>query len=257
MIRFSIITAVFNGAGTVASALDSACAQRDVSLEHIVIDGGSTDGTIDVLRAREDQLARLVVERDRGIYDALNKGFALATGDVVGLLHADDVYAHERVLATVAQAFHDPTVDAVYGDLQYINHETPPQVVREWVSGAFDRGKLKWGWMPPHPTLFLRRSVMQRLGPFDLAYRIAADYEHMLRLLTNPTAKIAYLPEVLVRMRVGGVSNRSIRNMVQKSREDYRAMRAHDVGGVVTMAAKNLSKLPQFFGSHSSKVQVD
>ena len=237
-----------NGRDTIADAVASVRAQDGVSLEHIILDGGSTDGTREWLQAHADHRTRLVLEPDAGIYDALNKGFALAAGEVVGLLHADDLYADERVLARVAAAFADPAVDALYGDLQYVRRANPTRVVRQWTSGPFTRSRLRFGWMPPHPTLFLRRRVLAQLGPFDLSYRIAADYEFMLRLLKNPGYRIVYLPEVLVKMRVGGLSNRSLANLRQKSREDYRAMRAHGVGGLGALAAKNLRKLPQFFG---------
>lgn len=244
----SIITAVFNGADTIAEALDSVASQQDVTVEHVVLDGGSTDGTSDLLRARAAQLGQLVIERDRGIYDALNKGFARATGEVVGLLHADDLFAHERVLAGVAAVFADPAVEAVYGDLQYVRREDPTKVVRHWKSGAFTRRQLALGWMPPHPTLFLRRSALERVGPFDLSYRIAGDYDFILRLFKDPGLRVTYLPEVLVKMRVGGVSNRSLANLWRKSSEDLRAMRTHRVGGLVTLTAKNLRKIPQFLG---------
>jgi glycosyltransferase involved in cell wall biosynthesis len=243
---FSVITAVFNGMGTIAEAVASVRGQQGVSLEHIILDGGSTDGTGTWLRGHQDHRTRLVIEADAGIYDALNKGFARASGEVVGLLHADDLFAHEQVLARIAQAFTDPALDAVYGDLQYVHREDPSRIVRQWQSGAFTPARLKFGWMPPHPTLFVRRAVMARLGPYDLSYRIAADYEFMLRLLTDPGYRIAYLPEVLVKMRVGGISNRSLKNLLQKSREDLRAMRAHRVGGLITLAVKNLRKIPQF-----------
>jgi glycosyltransferase len=243
----SIVTAVYNGVDTIAEALDSVQAQRGVAVEHVVLDGGSTDGTSELLRARAPQFGQLVIERDRGIYDALNKGFARAQGDVLGVLHADDLFAHERVLARVAAAFADPGVEAVYGDLQYVRREDPTRVVRHWQSGAFTPAQLRLGWMPPHPTLFLRRSALERAGPFDLSYRIAGDYEFILRLLKDASAGIAYLPEVLVRMRVGGVSNRSLANLWRKSSEDLRALRTHGVGGVATLVAKNLRKLPQFF----------
>jgi glycosyltransferase involved in cell wall biosynthesis len=242
----SIVTAVFNGVETIAEAVASVRAQQGVSLEHVMLDGGSSDGTREWLTAHADYRTRLILEPDAGIYDALNKGFDRATGEVVGLLHADDLFAHERVLAKVAATFSDPEVDAVYGDLQYVRREDPAKVVRQWTSGPFTSGRLKFGWMPPHPTLFLRRSTLERLGPFNLSYRIAADYEFMLRLLKDPGYRIAYLPEVLVKMRVGGVSNRSFRNMMQKSSEDLRAMRIHGVGGLFTLAAKNLRKIPQF-----------
>jgi len=189
----------------------------------------------------------LVSGPDGGTYFGLNKGIAQATGEVVGLLHADDVYADTQVLARVAAAFADPAVQAVYGDLQYVARDDPQRLIRHWQAGAFQPARLRWGWMPPHPTLFLRRALYQRFGLFDTRYRIAADYDLMLRLLTQLSAEeVRYLPRVLVRMRLGGVSNRSVRTVLRKSWEDDRALRTNAVGGLGALAWKNLSKLPQF-----------
>lgn len=244
----SIVTACFNAAATLSDTLASVASQRGVDVEHWVLDGGSSDDTRAILEAQPSTSLRWSSEADRGVYDALNKGFQRTTGEIVGLLHADDVFAGPDVLREVAQAFADPATQAVYGDLQYVRRDAPDRVVRHWVSGEFSRKRLAFGWMPPHPTVFMRRSVWERVGPFDLSYRIAADYEHMLRLLTGPERVVRYLPKVLVRMRLGGLSNRSLRHMWLKSSEDLRAMRAHRVGGLPTLAAKNLRKLPQFLG---------
>jgi glycosyltransferase len=188
---------------------------------------------------------RLVSEPDGGIYHALNKGMALASGDIIGLVHSDDFLAHEEVLARVAAAFADPAIDAVYGDLDYVAADDPTRVVRRWRSGAFDPGKLRRGWMPPHPALFIRRAVFETHGGYDTSYRIAADYEAILRWFGRGGVRAAYIPEVLVKMRLGGASNGSLGRILQKSREDYRALRSSGVGGLGALAFKNLGKLPQ------------
>lgn len=245
-LKVSVVTAVFNRAGTVADALASVKTQTWPTVEHVVIDGGSTDGTLAILRAESGNIASLVSEPDGGLYDALNKGIRLATGDVVGFLHADDLFDAPDALARVAAAFEDPEVGVVYGDLVYVRRENTAQVVRYWRAGPFVPGCLEKGWMPPHPTFYVRRRIYEQWGMFDTRFRIAADYDNMLRILGRGRIKSAYVPQVLVRMRVGGVSNRSLGNLLLKSREDYEAMRSNGIGGVVALVRKNLGKLPQY-----------
>lgn len=248
-VRISLVTATWNCAGTVADCLASVARQSYANREHVLIDGASRDGTLRVLQAHREQLAVLVSEPDRGIYDALNKGIARSSGEVVGFLHADDVFAGSDVLARVAAAFVDPTVSAVYGDLQYVRKDDIGQVVRHWQSSPFSRQQLEWGWMPPHPTLYVRREWYERIGGFDIRYRIAADYFSILRLFSQPDFKAVYLPEVLVKMRLGGASNRSLNAIIRKSSEDWRALRQSRVGalgGIGALIMKNLSKLSQF-----------
>jgi glycosyltransferase len=245
--KLSIVTATYNAAHTVGDSLRSVAAQTHRDIEHWVIDGGSRDGTQAVVQAEGRHLAGFVSEPDGGIYDALNKGIRRATGDVLGFLHADDVYAHEQVLARVAAAFEDPAVDAVYGDLTYVDKSDIGRVIRYWKAGAYQRSRFERGWMPPHPTLYVRRAVYERLGIFDTRYRIAADYDNVLRLLYVGSIEVRYIPEVLVCMRVGGASNRSLRNIARKSMEDLRIMRTHGVGGVGALLLKNASKLSQFW----------
>jgi glycosyltransferase len=243
----SLITATRNSIATVAECLDSVALQRGVDLQHIVIDGASGDGTEAILAKQASAFDVLVSEPDSGIYDALNKGIALARGDVIGFLHSDDLFAHEHVLLRVAEAFADPRVDAVYGDLEYVSRDNPQHVVRHWESAPFCPELLRQGWMPPHPTLYVRRSVYEQVGGFDLSYRIAADYDFMLRLFSRPGLQPRYIPEVLVRMRVGGVSNRSLSTIYRKSMEDLRALRKNQIGGISTLLRKNLSKVVQFW----------
>lgn len=247
----SLITASYNSARTLAETFGSVRAQQGLSFEYILIDGGSSDGTVELVEAEagkaESFVSNWVSESDQGIYDALNKGISLAIGEILGFLHADDVLAHSLVLQRVVACFENPMVMACYGDLDYVWRDDPARVVRHWRSGAFDPQRLRWGWMPPHPTLYVRRSWYATHGGFDTRYRIAADYDLMLRLLSGLTARqVVYLPEVLVRMRTGGASNRSLGNILRKSAEDYRALRSNGVGGVGALAWKNLSKLGQF-----------
>jgi glycosyltransferase involved in cell wall biosynthesis len=244
-LQVSVITAVKNRASTLGACLRSVQAQTWGAVEHIVVDGGSTDGTLGILAASRAHVAKLICEPDRGVYDALNKGIGVASGDVIGFLHGDDEFATERSLERVAHAFADPNVEAVYGDLVYVRRDEPSRVVRYWRAGHYTRAQLANGWMPPHPTFYARRSVYARLGGFDTRYKIAADYEHMLRLLWRGAVRAAYVPEVLVRMRTGGASNQFV-NLFLKSREDYNALRENGIGALHALLLKNVTKLPQF-----------
>lgn len=244
--RISVVTAVRNGAETIGAMLESLAGQSLPPFEHVVQDGLSTDATYEILRARGLAQMCVLSERDAGIYDAINRGIVRAHGDVVGLLHCDDRLADAEVLRDVAAAFADPMIDGVYGDLEYVARDDPTRVIRRWRAGVFDPRALERGWMPPHPTLYLRREVFARAGLYDTSYRISGDYDTMLRLLTLGQLRLAYLPRVIVRMRMGGVSNRSMAHILRKSREDYRAIRRHGVGGIGTLLAKNVSKISQF-----------
>ena len=245
--KISVVTAVRNGAVTLPLMLDSLHRQRHGDLEHVVQDGASSDGTVELLRRQGLAGMALVSAADGGIYEAINAGIRRATGEVIGLLHADDVLADGDVLTRVAAALQDPMIDGVYGDLQYVARDDPSRVIRHWRAGAFAPGALARGWMPPHPTLYLRRDVFERAGLYDTSYRISGDYDGMLRFLTFAQVRLAYIPHVMVQMRMGGASNRSFAQMIRKSREDYRAIRRHGVGGVGTLMGKNLSKLPQYW----------
>jgi glycosyltransferase len=244
--KISIITAVFNRVDTIADALLSVDSQSYQNVEHIVQVGGSGDGTLDIIKQFDASFKHLVSEPDTGIYDAINKGISRASGDIVGLMHSDDFFAHDRVLEQIADAFKDPAIDGVYGDLDYVSAINTDKIVRRWRSGIYRRGLLKRGWMQPHPTLYLRREVFDRWGLYDSSMSIAADYEAMLRYLVMGGIRLADIPEVMVKMRVGGDSNRSLSRVVKKSREDYFALRRYGVGGINTLLCKNFSKLKQF-----------
>lgn len=243
--KLSLITVTYNSLPTLKDTVASVVSQCPVDLEYIVIDGASTDGTVEWLKGEQPGITKWLSENDHGIYDAMNKGLKLATGDLVGFIHADDLLAHPNVLRKVVQFFKDEDADLVYGDLEYITKATPSKVVRYWKSGVFKLSKLSWGWMPPHPTVYFKRSLLETVGYFNTSYLISADYDWMLRALITHL-KVAYFPTVMVQMRIGGASNRSIKNIIRKSKEDYRAIKANDVGCFLTLIVKNLRKLEQF-----------
>ena len=248
-LKITVITAVYNGKDTVVSAIESVANQTWPNINHVVIDGCSNDGTVEILRRILNPQSVFISEPDNGIYDALNKGIAHSSGDVIGFLHSDDVFANIDVLAHVAQAFADSSVCAVYGDLQYVRKDDTNQIVRHWHSSSFTPRRLSWGWMPPHPTFYVRRQWYDRIGGFDSRFRISADYLSILQLFSQPDFRAVYLPEVLVKMRLGGVSNKSIKCLLLKSLEDWLALRTTGVGalyGVGALVWKNLSKVGQF-----------
>ena len=217
-LRISIITVCFNSAITIEDTIKSVENQKGADVEHIIIDGLSKDGTIDIIK-RNKSVSKFVSEPDNGIYDAMNKGIVLATGDVIGTLNADDFYANENVLEEVAKVFLDPNVEACYGDLVYVNQKDTEEIVRYWKSRDYVSGLFKSGWMPAHPTFFVRKSVYDRLGGFDLSYKIAADFELLFRFIEQNKIETKYLPKVLVKMRLGGTTNKNLSNILRQNKE--------------------------------------
>jgi len=245
-LKISVITAVYKSEATVGEAIASVAAQTHADLEHVIVEGKSPDGSLAAIERVAHDRMRLISECDDGIYDALNKGIAAATGDVVGFIHSDDFFAHDGALARIAAAFEDPAVEAVFSDLDYVAQADTSRVIRHWSTGPFHPRRLKYGWMPAHPTLYLRRTVYERLGGYDTSFGIAADYDFILRYFAQIDAEAVYIPEVLYKMRLGGVSNRNLAKIRQKMREDYSAIRRNKVGGLGTLVMKNTSKLGQF-----------
>ena len=246
VMKISIVTATYNSQATVEDTLTCIREQRHPDVEHIIVDGGSKDGTLGIVR-RFPHVARVVSGKDRGIYDAMNKGIGLATGDVIGILNSDDIYADDSVLSDVAKAFEDPAVSTFYADLQYVHAEDTSRVQRTWRSGRFKRGKFYYGWMPPHPTFFVRRHIYEKCGNFNTTLRSAADYELMLRVLLKYGARVQYIPEVLVKMRAGGMSNASLKNRFRANKEDAMAWKLNQLKPYFfTMWLKPLRKVLQF-----------
>jgi glycosyltransferase involved in cell wall biosynthesis len=246
--KISIITVAYNSAATILDTLRSVASQTYADIEYIVIDGGSRDDTVALVQRYAASKTILVSEPDKGIYDAMNKGLALATGDVVGFLNSDDILANKEVISKIANEFSDSKIDACYGDLVYVAQDDLSKVVRYWKSRSYEPGLCAKGWMPAHPTFYVRRSVYQRHGGFDLSMKLQADFEMALKLLHTHQIRTKYLPEVLVRMRMGGASNASIKNVILGNMEASRACIKHGVpGGFLFIVRKVLSRIPQFF----------
>lgn len=243
----SIITVCYNSAATIRDTLESVRAQTGQSVQHIVIDGASTDGTPDIVREYQ-HVDRLVCEPDRGLYDAMNKGIRLATGDVIGILNSDDYYPHHGVLAAVGKTLDIHQTPALYGDLKYVHPLRPHRVLRYWRSGYYTSNRFRYGWMPPHPAFFVRRECYERLGDYDISFRSAADYELMLRFLYKHRLPACYLPEVLVHMRSGGRSGASLRHRIHANREDRKAWLKNGLRpAFFTLWIKPIRKIPQYF----------
>lgn len=246
--KISIITVVYNGEKTIRDTLESVLNQTYPDLEYIVIDGNSSDSTLQIIQSYGDRIHRVVSEPDEGIYDAMNKGLRIATGEIVGLLNADDLYANPNVLTEVARKFTETQAEAVYGDLVYIAQDDLTQVRRTWKAGTYRAGNFLWGWMPPHPTFFLKKECYLNYGDFRLDMRSAADYELMLRMIHKNGIKLSYIQKTLVRMRVGGVSNSTLKNRWIANRNDLRAWKVNELQPYpFTVLLKPIRKILQFF----------
>ena len=245
--KVSIITVSYNSAETIEETIQSVISQDYPSIEYIIIDGKSTDQTLDIVRKYEDKIATLVSEKDKGIYDALNKGISMATGDIVGLLHADDLYANYQVISDVVAQFKQSHADAVYADLNYVDRIDTNRIIRKWKSGEYKEGMFEKGWMPPHPTFFVKREYYTKYGLFNLKLRSSADYELMLRFIHVNKIRLSYLPKMIVNMRAGGQSNVSLMNRLKGNKEDRMAWELNNIKpGLFTLIRKPLSKLLQY-----------
>jgi glycosyltransferase involved in cell wall biosynthesis len=245
MLKITIITTTYNSTKTVRDTLESVRRQTYPNIEHIVVDGGSKDDTLNVVK-NFSHVKKVISERDYGVYDAMNKGISLATGDVIGFLNSDDIYADDSVIERIAHVFESKNVDSLYSDLDYFE-SSPQNVVRSWISGLCKRKRFLFGWMPPHPTFYAKKSVYDRFGKFDLTFKQAADYEIMLRFLYRHGITTHYLQGVSVKMRVGGLSNASFKNRWQAHEEDQFAWKKNALKPYFfTVWMKPLAKLEQF-----------
>jgi glycosyltransferase involved in cell wall biosynthesis len=246
--KISIITITFNAAATIRTAIESVLSQSYPTLEYLVVDGGSTDGTLEILKEYGTKI-QWVSEPDKGIYDAMAKGVARASGEIIGMVNADDFYPDNQVVQRVADTFlANPELDAVYGDLHYVDAKDEAKVVREWVGGEYKKELFLSGWMPPHPTFFLTKKAYLTYGSYNPIFKSAGDYELMLRMLYKYELKAKYIPHVQMKMRTGGVSNVSLRNRIRANNEDYQAWILNGLTPKwYTRFAKPLSKIRQWF----------
>ncbi len=245
MATFSIITASYNSLPTIKQAWESLCSQRFIDWEWIVVDGASTDGTKEWLSSIKDNRVHWKSEKDRGIFDALNKGVERASGSIIGFLHSDDYFANQEILAQINQKFIATHSDGIYGDLKYISSESG-RIIRHWKSEVFKPKLLGKGWMPPHPTCFFKKEVYSQIGSFDTSFKIAADYDFLLRCFLNDEFTFTYIPIVITHMRIGGASSKW-QNLYKKSKEDIRALRKNNMTFPLWIVVRKIgSKLKQF-----------
>ena len=243
--KVSIITISYNSEETIEDTIKSVLSQDYDNLEYIIIDGASKDGTMDIVSRYEDRISKIISEPDKGIYDGMNKGVLNSTGDIIGILNSDDLYADETVITDMVNQIGDH--DAIYADLVYVNREDLDQVVRYWKSGEYKRDNFRKGWMPPHPTFFIRKKFYDEHGVYSTELRSAADYELMLRMLYKNEISCTYLNRVITRMRVGGESNVSLKNRIRANKEDRRAWEMNGLKpGPLTLIRKPLSKVSQW-----------
>lgn len=245
--KITIITSCYNRAGTIRGAIESVLAQDYGDVEYIVVDGASTDGSTEIIREYEGRIDKVICERDHGMYEAINKGIRAATGDVIGLLHSDDFFYDTHVLSDMARMFEETGADFVYGDGLFVEPENTDKVVRNWIGGAYHRWKVKCGWLPLHPTCYIKRSVMMEHGLYDESYKIAADSDLLVRYLYECRLKVVYIRHrYIVRMRMGGLSTDSAKRQ-KMWKEDVRLYRSHGFWPVPTKIMKMMWKIPQFF----------
>lgn len=248
--KISIITVTFNSVSVINDCLTSVRSQKYEDIEHIIIDGSSTDGTLSLLESKRDQFATLISEDDTGIYDAMNKGIQKSTGDIIGFLNADDFYTNNEVISKVVSTFKkDKLLEACYGDLIYVDQLDTSKVIRYWKSSKFESGYFSKGWCPPHPTFFVKSSVYKKLGNFNLKYSIASDVELMMRFLEIKKINFRYIPETWVKMRMGGISNKSLKNIIILNKEILSALKTHDLpkNYLIFFINKIILRLKQFF----------
>ncbi len=250
--KISIISVVLNNKDFIEDCIKSVLCQTYNNIEYIIIDGGSTDGTVDIIRKYEKKISRWVSEPDRGIYDAMNKGIRMATGDVVGLLNADDIYYNTDVLKDIAACMSDIKIDACYSDLVYVDPKNVNRIIRYWKSCSFILGNFRQAWVPPHPTFFVRKRVYDQYGVFDLRYRLAADFELMARFLENHGIQAVYVPKIFVKMRVGGATNKSIVNIIKQNCEILQACKKNNIkiSFPIFLMHKFVSRINQFQFKH-------
>lgn len=245
--KVSIITPTSNSGRFLACCIRSVQSQTYHDIEHIIIDNKSTDNTLRIIRENESGISCWISESDRGVYDAINKGLKIASGDIVGVLNSDDEFADNTVVSQIVDRFTDAGVEAVYGDLQYVNENDTSQVYRYWKSIAYKRSRFYWGWMPAHPTFYIRLSLIKKYGGYQQCYFSAADYEFMCRYLFKYRVKALYIPQLLIKMRRGGQSNGSLKQRLRANRRDYLAMKINGIPfPLFSSVLKPLSKINQY-----------
>lgn len=250
--KVSIITSCYNRVTTIRSAIESVLAQDYDNIEFIVVDGASTDGTLEIIREYIDRISIIISESDDGMYEAINKGIRAATGDVIGLLHSDDFFYDNGVVSRIVERLEATKADLLYGDGLFVNPNNTSKVVRNWIGGNYRLWKVRHGWLPLHPTCYIRREVMLRLGLYNESYKIAADSDLLVRYLITGNLSVTYLKEYIVRMRMGGLSTDSAKRKKMWD-EDIRVYASHGLWPTLTKLEKMAWKVPQFIRRNNIK----
>lgn len=244
-VKISLITVSYNAELTIQRCIDSVIRQTYKHIEYIIIDGNSSDKTRQIVLNNRAHIQLFRSEPDHGIFDAMNKGISMCTGDVIGMLNADDYLDNEHVMNEIASSFIQNDPDLLYADLDYVNKDG--RVIRSWRSGPYRPHKFNWGWMPPHPTFYVKRALFDKFGVYNFSYGTAADYELMLRFMYLHRAKVFYLNKVIVKMSLGGVSNQNLTNRIKAWKNDFKAMKQHGINvPVFGLIMKPLRKITQF-----------
>ncbi|MBC7938045.1 MAG: glycosyltransferase [Rhizobacter sp.] len=248
-LKVSIITVTFNSAQYLQDCINSVRSQTYPHIEYIIVDGKSTDHTMGIVRKNDEAVDYWISETDKGMYDAINKGMAVATGDIIGILNSDDVLDNEKVISTIVNCFEKEGVDSIYGDLEFVDRNDVNKIMRIWKGQPFKRSRFNYGWMPAHPTFYIKRSLVEKYGAYESHYFTAADYEFMSRYLYLHKISSFYLPELLVRMRMGGQSNVNLKQRIRANRRDYLAMKKNKIPFAFFVSIlKPLIKVHQFVG---------
>ena len=248
--KVTIITVTYNSAKYVEDCINSVIRQNYKNIEYIIVDGNSADNTIEIVKNFSSHISKIISEDDDGMYDALNKGMQIATGDVIGILNSDDVLASEDVISEIVNCFEKNNVDSLYGDLVYVDPFDLQKVLRFWKGLPYQKARFKYGWMPAHPTFYVRRDLIEKYGGYQSHYFTAADFEFMSRYLYYFNVTSFYLPKLIVKMRAGGASNESFYGRLRANRRDYLAMKKNKIPfPLIVSILKPLIKMPQFYNA--------
>lgn len=250
--KISIITVSYNSAKTIEDTIISVLNQSYKNLEYIIVDGKSSDKTMGIVKSYQDKISVIISEQDKGIYDAMNKGIAMASGDVVGIINSDDIFFDKNCVKRIIEKFVETSADIIYGDLLYVDRLDTKKIKRKWISGNYYRGSFRTGWHPPHPAVFIKKRIYDMLGVFDLGFNISADFELLLRFFENPKVSCRYLPGYIVKMRSGGVSNSGIRNIIEGNKNIIKALKKNNikVNKILYVVKRLLLKIGQYFGRY-------
>lgn len=248
IMKVTIITSCYNREQTIRGCIESVLSQDYPDIEYIVVDGASKDNSLSIINEYKDKISKIISEPDHGMYEAINKGIRVATGDVIGLVHSDDFLFSNQTVSHIVQRFEETHADFLYGDGLFVNPENTDKVVRNWIGGTYRLWKVRHGWLPLHPTCYIRREVMERKGLYNESYKIAADSDFLFRYLLGGELSVTYLKEYIVRMRMGGLSTDSARRK-QMWKEDIRLYQSHGMNPTITKVEKMMWKIPQFIGA--------